>query len=725
METDFSKYGKELPTTPSGGNIDFSKYGSVISQPTNTNTTTQNIPAGTKAENALIPTTGKESILGGSAALLANIPSSAIDFGKNLVQFFNPINTVKTVGQLSSDIAQAKNEGVTVGDVLKEIPTSTYKTIVPTFLQQAASGDFEKARATLQNDPVGQIAPILLTAKGYAEKAGLASEFDNAISKIASPVTKPAAKVAGGAGELAAQTLGAGTGAGASSIKEAVSGSKSFADAMRGKINPDEVVKSVEDAVQNLKDTRQANYLDSLKKIGEDRKAHDISPVINEVKNQLDKFGVKIDENGNLDFSRSSIAKTASARADIQGVYDTIKDWGSQAGDRTGVGLDILKRQLGDFYSDSGQARAFVTGVKNSVSNILNNEVPGYKEMTSSYAKASQFLDDIKSATGVNGKARSDTVFTKLTTALKSDKEFRLEMLKQLQDKSGDPEILSKIAGINMQSWVPKSLIGRGVDVGATLGALGHYLNPQLIPALLLTSPRVVGEFLNTVGMAKNVISPILKTVNELQLPANSQLKQKIADYIENPKMGLSIEDVSKTPKPTDLTSSLAKEAKKYKTAEEFVKAQKDKFVAEQGFEPSSMKVVDDWFQAKQIQPYIGVGGQNPAFFIGKQTLAEMPKNEISKYLEFTPEGKAIYYRGIDKNIKTRGIRWGDFISPNKEKASFYGKVERYELDPKYIHQLGDFEAVYLNPADKLKAPKPVSLSQLTDLWNKVNKKRP
>lgn len=163
----------------------------------------------------------------------------------------------------------------------------------------------------------------------------------------------------------------------------------------------------------------------------------------------------------------------------------------------------------------------------------------------------------------------------------------------------------------------------------------------------------------------------------------------------------------------------LINEAKKYKSADDYGKAIKDKFIKEQGFEPSSMKVVDEWWQAKQTQPYVGIGGANPDFFAGKPSLAELPKKEVSKYLKFTPEGKAIYYRGISKDVKTRGIRWGDFISPNKGKASLYGKVERYELDPKFVKQLGDFEAVYFNPADKLIAPKPLSISEIWKLTNK------
>jgi|ERR1035437_6018006 hypothetical protein len=156
-----------------------------------------------------------------------------------------------------------------------------------------------------------------------------------------------------------------------------------------------------------------------------------------------------------LDFSRSSIANNGSARADIQGVYDTVKDWGTQKGDRTPVGLDTLKKQLGDFYSPSGSARAFVQTIKSKVMNILNDQVPGYQDMTQKYSQATQLLDDIKSATGVGGKAKVDTVFTKLTTAMKGDKELRLEIMNEMQSKGAQPDLMSKIAGINMQSLIP------------------------------------------------------------------------------------------------------------------------------------------------------------------------------------------------------------------------------------------------------------------------------
>src|SRR5437773_10529017 len=92
--------------------------------------------------------------------------------------------------------------------------------------------------------------------------------------------------------------------------------------------------------------------------------------------------------------------------------------------------------------------------------------------MTQKYQSASSLLDDIKSATALGGKAKVDTVFTKLTTAMKGDKELRLEILNTMSDLGKQPDLLDKIAGVNMQSLIPKGLVGRGIDVATAYQVL-------------------------------------------------------------------------------------------------------------------------------------------------------------------------------------------------------------------------------------------------------------
>lgn len=501
----------------------------------------------THADTASFPASNNQNVskfsdvAGIAMRTAANIPKSGFNFVKNSLQAINPIQVGKNAIEAGKETMQAGADGVPLSDILKEIPHETYKALVPQFLQHVFSGDFGKASATLQNDPVGQIAPFLLMAKQGAEGMGKGAEFDNAMTKIASPVTKSAEAVKTGAGNAVSQVLGAGTGTGASSIKQAFKSAsegpdsaQAFTKAMRGEITPEEVVKSAHDIVGNIKESRGSEYVKNLKSIGEDTKTHDINTVSDKLTEQLNKFNIKESKDG-LDFSRSSIANNGSARADVQGVYDTVKSWGTKEGDTTGIGLDTLKKQLSDFYSPSSQARAFVQGVKTPVMDILNKEVPGYKDMTSKYAKVSDFLDEIKSATGAGSNQKPDTVFTKLTTAMKADKEFRLQVMDEMTKT--DPTFMSKVAGSNMQSWIPKGLVGRGIDVSAGLGALAHVFNPSIIPALLGTSPRVVGEFVRAMGIGASKVEPILKALNTFKVPEGN---------ID--KLGLSIKDISTTP---------------------------------------------------------------------------------------------------------------------------------------------------------------------------------
>lgn len=417
----------------------------------------------------------------------------------------NPVVPLEKGAQLGAGAVEAATSplaplfsplGKLIGYVSDKISNS------PTVQKFANSPAGEVTSRAAQD--VENLSTIAGAATGSEGSAPVESALDTATSKVADT-----------GGNLAAQGLGMTTGVGASSIKEAFNGSQAFTDAMRGKIDPESVVQTAQNAVQNIADNRRQTYISQLGEIGKNTKSLDISPVQNALHTQLVNFGVKVNDDGSLDFGRSSIANNGTARADIQGVYDTLKTWGTKPGDRTAVGLDTLKKQLSDFYSPSGSARALVQSVKGKVSNILNTQVPGYQDMTAGYAKATNLLDDIKSATGVGGKAKVDTIFTKMTTALKGDKELRLEVMKQMQADGAQPDLMSQIAGTNMQSFVPKGLVGRGTDVYAAFALLGHFFQPQYIPMLLSTSPRVVGEFVRTLGMSKNAVSAIVGAVNK------------------------------------------------------------------------------------------------------------------------------------------------------------------------------------------------------------------
>lgn len=485
---------------------------------------------------------------------IGNVPSSFINFISNLGSaIVHPIRTVKGLG------STAIGAGETLGNLIK---TGKATSANPDVHEQAFSnlvgalqdryGSLENLTRTSVNDPVGLGADIFTILSGGAaladtvsgtsklnkatqaaravatpaeaaeipKLAGATGALDRGVSTVASPVIRAGEATIKGAGKLASQILGAETGSGASSVKTGYQagreGSDVFAKAMRGKVDADEVVQSAQDAVSNIVEQRRSNYLQDMASMKQVKKSLDISPVTNELDKQLKNFGVGIADDGSLDFSRSSIANNGTARADIQGVYDTLKTWGTKPGDRTVVGLDTLKKQLGDFYSPSGSARAFVQGVKSKVSTILHTQVPGYTKMTEGYQAASNLLDEIKSAVGAGGKAKVDTVFSKLTSAMKQDNQLRLEILDQMTNLGKQPDLLEKIAGLNMQGYIPKSLVGKGIDITTAFTILKGAFNVHYLPLLFSTSPRIVGEFVHGLGIGARKADLILRAVERV-----------------------------------------------------------------------------------------------------------------------------------------------------------------------------------------------------------------
>ena len=472
----------------------------------------------------IAPVTDKTSAPGAGASVIPNMISSGANFLKGFANMFNPIdiaNKFIAIGKTATADVKSKGLGQTLKDFatnMKTDPTTgqpgaIQSVIVPKFLNTLASGNMQQAGEEIANDPVGQILPILLMAQGAAEKSGMGDDFNAAISKITDPITKVGSKVADVVGSGiktgAAVVLGTASGMGTEGAKAAMEGSPAFTDAMRGNTSPADVARGITDVYQNLKSQRGAAYQESLANIKGQSGSYDISNVGSTLQTQLKQFGVGVNDDGTLDFSRSAIGSSGAARADIQGVYDTLKDWGSKAADRTAFGLDTLKRQLGDYYSQSSEARSFVTAMTRSVRSILS-QVPGYDEMTKSYQQASDDLNEIKAATGAGGKL--DTIFTKVIRAMRSDNEFKQAILDKMS--SGGTDIKAAIAGINASEWTPRTGFVATADLASMAAALTGIIKPEELIYMAATSPRIVGELLRSMGIATGKARLILNTIN-------------------------------------------------------------------------------------------------------------------------------------------------------------------------------------------------------------------
>ena len=474
--------------------------------------------------SALFPVTGKEGSLGIAGKTLGNIPKSAYEFGKGIVT--SPLQAVKMSQQIGRELGTyagetGENPWAIFFKSFKETPKSAYQVLVPDFIKSLISGDTENATKRLAEDPVGQIAPIIMAMRMGAKASGKGVQFDNAMTNLSKVVTTPAKiaaqKTVSGVGNLASQALGVSTGAGKVPIQEAFKAGKQgltktpFSEAMRGKVEPDSVVETALNALEQVKGTRSAQYKADFAKLPKNVKVN-LSDTNKALSNELSKFRITIDKKTKqLDFSNSPIRNKPDAVNDIKTVYEDITRWK----DFTPEGVDALKRGFDPLYSPTSPVRSFVTTMRNSVKNAIVKQVSGYEKMTANYEKVSNLINEFRSGLSLGGRASTDTTLRKIISTMRQDNDFRLQLINQLETL-GKQELTQQAAGTQLNPLAARGLVGRGAEIGAVTSVLGGLLSPKILIGLLATSPRVVGEFVQALGYGSAKTKAILNAINKL-----------------------------------------------------------------------------------------------------------------------------------------------------------------------------------------------------------------
>jgi hypothetical protein len=451
-----------------------------------------------KEENAIVET-------------VKNIPRSAANYVGNIVSaVVNPADTVRGVASVASGNIQMTPEtvqnslfGMASANPVTALPAQIFrKSMRPEDVEVSKAvggfykdryGGFSNIRKTIIEDPVGAVADasaVLGLAGSALRAAGLsnAANVANTASKFTDPLYLTSKAVKTVAKPIYRQAVGQTTGAGARVIDEALKGSDEFVDAMRGNTTEGQIVDTAKDALDDIRQARGNEYRVRLQNLKGVTKQIDINDIKILADDQLDRYNVAKTPSG-LDFSRSS-ASGSSAR-EIEEVYKMVQDWGSQTGDLTPAMLDILKRRLDDFYAEGRTSRAMVTSLKKAVQNKLVSAVPEYADMTKDYAKTTEVIKEMERAVGLGDKTAADTAIRKLTMALREDKNFRADLLKALENSTGE-NVTGAVAGSVMKPMATRSL-GSMVAGGFGIAGLAT-MSPALAALLPLASPRVVGE---------------------------------------------------------------------------------------------------------------------------------------------------------------------------------------------------------------------------------------
>jgi hypothetical protein len=333
--------------------------------------------------------------------------------------------------------------------------------------------------------------------------------------------------LAAATGKVVKPVLGKLSGTGPGAVEEALKSGKEtgmslnpfksktqYDKALRGKINGEEIVDNARSALTSLKNQRATAYQDKLAIVDSNTQPIDLVPIKQDLMNLLDRYKVKIQpvmvkgHHGQMiqkDIDTSRVPMGAKGRADIEEIIEKIRGWGSQPGDNTASGLDTLKRQLDDFYSDSSQARQFVTEIRGKVRDAIVKHVPEYDDMTKGYADATKLIKDVEAdlslrKQGMSGRVTADKTLRRLMSSMRDNFELRKDLVEILGNK-GNQDLAGEIAGYSQNTFIPRGLAGTGPALIGS-ASIARFIDPSFASVLVASSPRVQGEFLRLFGKA-------------------------------------------------------------------------------------------------------------------------------------------------------------------------------------------------------------------------------
>ena len=480
---------------------------------------------------------GAASLTPGETAMNAvtNLLPSAANFAKDTLSVVtHPVETIQTIGSLAA--------GALSKTGMVDADETTINALGQFYADRYGSVDgFKRA---LADDPVGimaDAATLLSAGGGAAAKVGsvtragslakigeVAGNVGRAIDpvNIASgavraagtvpAVARGAAAVRSLPGLAAAYGLALPTGAspeaftrGAEIGREVgrtggqTARSTNFLDQLRGGAPVDEVVAQAEKVMANIQRNASDAYKSGMIDVSQDATIldfTDIDAVLDDLRDRA--FHGKHEKS----------PEAADVYRQSRAVVDEWKA-GNPADDHTPTGMDALKQRLGSIGNKAeaaGDRRAatIANGVYNEVRDAIAKQVPTYAATMKGYEDAQRALGELKSTFSMGRASSTDTKLRKLQSIMRNNANTnygrREDLGRQLDAAPGGEGLLDSLAAQSANSILPRGLqrIPASMALGTGAGGLAAmpfagapaYLNPGMLAALPLTSPRLMAE---------------------------------------------------------------------------------------------------------------------------------------------------------------------------------------------------------------------------------------
>lgn len=333
-------------------------------------------------------------------------------------------------------------------------------------------------------------------------------------------------------GRTGAEVLGKTTGAGTKAIEEAFTNPKVVEFARQAKGGTvdllDDALENTRGGLSKLLQKRAKDYRQQLSNIKTASvfTTSKLKPTLNKSKQYVKTLGDDLDT---IVEGRGVVNKAIS---DVSGWTDT-----------SVKGMDTLKRRLGSYERQlnapgKAPAKRIVSELKSRIREGLEENVKGYKKLTSEYSKTSDLIDEVTKALSLRKGNQRETAIRKLLQTIRRDDDTRNSLLKQLEEITGEP-ITAQISGALLAPKSPRGLAGALTPSLGGIAGLAVLANPSSWPLAILylasSSPRLVAEFLNIVGNITPEMTKSKQIPKELIDRMNQILKSAIVGSQSEP----------------------------------------------------------------------------------------------------------------------------------------------------------------------------------------------
>lgn len=434
----------------------------------------------------------------GSQAI-RNVPSSAVEFGKGLIQpFLQPVETAQTIGQLGKGL-YSKGRGLLGYE--RDLASEGVADAMGQFFKERY-GDLPSIKRTLAEDPVGAAADLstILTGGGAlaARGPGAIGTVGQAVRSAGTAIdplsiaTKAPGIAARGVATVANIPMSLQSGASFNSLQQATKAGATanpvFWEHLSGAVPPQDLINRVNAGISAVAKQRSDEYMAGMGRIASNQ------PL------PFDKVDEALQAARNVAYHRGSVVNPEAA-AVLQNMESIVRQWKNNPQMTHNIeDFDKLKQALRSAgYADTfknSPARKIVDDIANAAKDTIPDK--RYVQIMENYQAATRELNDLTKELTVRGGSS----LSQIRKILKSqDTKAKGDLIKRLEQI--DPQLPYAIAGVELNPLIPQGLRGQiaGMLSGGAFTGAGM-LTQSFAPlaGLALTFPRVAGTTAYGIG---------------------------------------------------------------------------------------------------------------------------------------------------------------------------------------------------------------------------------